>query len=209
MGFRYVHICTNDYPYLLNGFSLCTFLYAWLSISLWMVFRDKHCCTDDYLLILNKFPSCPFLSGWLPSNFVCIFVMCIRVRITTNSFWQDCRHLHFCTYDINLIMKVLLSRTFLYEWLPFHFELVFVMHILWKTFPILFEWIVVMYITGRMSTISFWMDCLHASFCGNEYHFFFWMDFHHPLYCANDYHFFLNWFSKYTFLCEWLRLGWI
>ena len=47
------------------------------------------------------------------------------------------------------------SCTFLYEWLPF-----------------LFEWVFVMHISVRMTTISFWMDFRHAHFCKNDYHFF-------------------------------------
>ena len=43
--FRHVHVCTNDYPFLLNGFSSCT------------------CCTNDLFIILNGMSSFTFLYG--------------------------------------------------------------------------------------------------------------------------------------------------
>ena len=149
-----------------------TFLYGWLyshfewifvmyisvrmtTISFWMDFRHVHFCTDDYLLILNGFSSYTFLYGWLPSHFEWIFVIYISVRMTTISYWMDFRHLHFCTDDYHLILNGLLSCTFLYEWLPF-----------------LFEKIVVMHVSVRMTTISFRMDFRHACFYTNDYHFF-------------------------------------
>ena len=46
MGFRHAHLCTNDYP-CSYGFSSCTSLYEWLSISLCMGFRHAHFCTND------------------------------------------------------------------------------------------------------------------------------------------------------------------
>ena len=102
--------------------------------------------------------------------------MYISVRMTTISFWMDFRHVHFCTDDYHLILYGSSSFTFLYEW--HHF---------------LFERIVVMHVSVRMTTISFCMDLRHARFC------------------KNDYHFFLNGFSSCTFLCEWLpfRCIWV
>ena len=61
-----------------------------------------------------------------------------------------------------------------------------------------------------MTTISFWMDCRHAHFCTNDYHFFLngflwckflykllsissWMDFCHAYFCTNDYPFIFEW----------------
>ena len=92
MDFRHIHFCTDDYPFLLNGFSSCTCLYEWLSISLWMGFRHVYFCTDDYQVILNGLLSWTFLYEWLPSHFEWIVVMHISVRMTTISFWIDCRH---------------------------------------------------------------------------------------------------------------------
>ena len=91
------------------------------TFSFRMDFRHIHFCKDDYLLILKGFSSYTFLYGWLPSHFEWISVMYISVRMTTISFWVDCRHLHFCTDDYHLILNGLLSCTFLYEWLPFRF----------------------------------------------------------------------------------------
>ena len=99
-----------------------------------------------------------------------IFVIYISVRMTTFSFWMDFRHVHFCTYDYHFFLSGLSSFTFLYGWLLSHLE-----------------WIVVMHISVRMTTISFRMDCRHARFC------------------ANDYHFFSNGLSSCMFLCEWLQ----
>ena len=97
------------------------------------------------------------------------------------------------------------SFTFLYGWLPSHFE-----------------WIVVIYISARMTTISFRMDCCHAHFCTDDYHLFlngfssftyiiwittisFWKDCRHLHFCTNDYHFFLSGLLSCTFLYGWLR----
>ena len=117
---------------------------------------------------------------------------------------MEFRHVHFCTDDYHLILNGFSSCTFLYVWLPFLFDLIFVMHIRCKwlstfflngllscTFlcewlPFLFEWIVVMHVSVRM--ISFLMDCCHARFC------------------ANDCHFVVYGFSSCTFLCEWLSI---
>ena len=97
-GFRHVHFCTNDYPYS-YGFSSCTSLYKWLSISLCMGFRHAHFCTNDYPFLLNRFLSCTFLYEWLPFLFEWVFVIHISVRMTTISFWMGFRHAHFCTND--------------------------------------------------------------------------------------------------------------
>ena len=71
MCFRHVHLCTNDYPFpcvwvfvmhiflrttmhsLVYGFSSCTFLYEWLSISLCVGFRHAHFCTNEYHFFLK------------------------------------------------------------------------------------------------------------------------------------------------------------
>ena len=151
MGFRYVHVCTNDYPYYCcMGFRhvhVCTNDYPYYCC---MGFRHVHFCTTDYLLILDGFSSCTFLYGWLlphfewisvmylyewlPLLFELIVVIYISVRMTTILFWIDCCHLHFCTNHYLFFLNGLLSCTFLYEWLPS-----------------LFEWIVVIYIcpSGR------------------------------------------------------------
>ena len=60
-------------------------------------------------------------------------------------FWMECCHTHFCTNDCHFFLNGLSSCTFLYEWLPF-----------------LFEWIFVMHVSVQMTTISFWMDFRHA-----------------------------------------------
>ena len=72
--------------------------------------------------------------------------------------------------------------------MTFHilFEWIVVVYISVQITTISFEWIVVINIFVRMTTISFRIDCCDARFC------------------ANDYHFFLNGFSSCTFLCEWL-----
>ena len=104
--------------------------------------------------LVNGFSSCTFLYEWLSISFEWVFVMHISVQITTISFWMDFRHSHLCTNDYHFFLNGLSSCTFLYKWLPF-----------------IFEWIVVMHISVRMTTISFWMDCRHAHFCMNDYHF--------------------------------------
>ena len=135
MGFRHAHFCTNDYPFLcvwvfvmhisvrmtihffLNCFSLCTYLYEWLSISLCIGFRHAHLGTNDYPYSFRK----SFRHVHLYTNdypFLClrVSVMHISVRMTidihmgfhhghfcTNdypySFWNGFRRAHFCTND--------------------------------------------------------------------------------------------------------------
>ena len=140
------------------------------TFSFWMDFRHVHFCTDDYLLIINELSSCTYLYGCLPSHFESIFVMYISVRMTNISFWLDCRHLHFCTDDYHLILDGSSSFTFLYDWLPY-----------------LFECIVVMHISVLMTTISFWLDYCHAHFCTNDYHFVLY-GFLSCIFCAMTFH---------------------
>ena len=229
----------------LYGFSSCTCLYEWLSISLWffvmfmfvrmtiviilvwvfvmhisvrltihffwMDFRHADFCTNDYHFFLNGFSSSTFLYEWLPFLYEWVFVMHISVRMTTISFWMGFRHAHFCTNDYHFFLNGLSSFTFLYEWLPFLFgmdcrhlhsctnDYHFFLNgfssftFLYELLPFLFEWIVVMHVSVRMTTISFWMGFRHADFC------------------TNDYHFFLNGFSSCRFLYEWLpfRCIWV
>ena len=132
--------------------SLLTYVFVWvfvmsmfvrMTIHIRMGFHHVHICTDDYPFLLNSFPSCKFLYGWLPYHFEWIFVIYISVRMTTISFWMDCRHLHFCTNDSHLFLLRLSSFTFLYELLPF-----------------LFIWFSSMHISVRMTTISL---CIYLS----------------------------------------------
>ena len=201
MDFCHAHFCTNDYPFLLNGFSSCTCLYEWLSISLCMDFCHARFCLNDYPFLLNGFSSCMFLYELLSLSFEWFFVMCISVRMTTPLFsmgflhvhvsarmttiyfWTDCHHEHFCTNDYHFFLNGLSSYTFLYEWLPF-----------------LFEWIFVMHIFVRMTTISFWMDFRHAHFCTNDYHFVVY-GFLSCTFCANDfpYSFYID--SRHAIFC--------
>ena len=109
MGFVMHIFLRMTIHFLVYGFSSCTFLYEWLSIY-WV-------------------SSCTFLYEWLPFLFESVFVMHISVRMTTISFWMSFRHAYFCTNYYQVFMKSFPSCTFLYEWLPFHFEGVFVMHI--------------------------------------------------------------------------------
>ena len=59
-----------------------------------------------------------------------------------------------CTEENRFKKRPASSCTFV-EWLPF-----------------LFEWIFIIHISVRMTTISFWMDFRHAHFCTNDYHLF-------------------------------------
>ena len=151
MGFRHVHVCTDDYPY-----------YYW--------FCHVHVCTNDYPFLFNGFSSCTCLYEWLSISFEWIVVMHIYIRMTTISFWMDSCHVHYCMNDYHLFLKGFSSFTFLYKWLPF-----------------LFEWIVVMHISVRMTTISFWMDSRHIHFCTNDYHFVLY-GFSSCILCAMTFH---------------------
>ena len=170
----------------LYGFSSCTCLYEWLSIFLW-VFVMHISVRMTIHFFLNGFSSCTFLYEWL-SIFWWIFVMHISVRMTTISFSMGFGHAHFFMNDYHFFLNRFSSCTFLSEWLPSHFEFVFVI-----------------YISVRMTTISFSMDFGHAHFCTNDYYFFL-NGFRHAHFCTNDYHFFLNGFSLCTFLYEWLPI---
>ena len=84
MGFRHVHLCTNDYPY-----------YSCMG------FCHVHLCTNDYPYSYG-FSSCTSLYEWLFIFFCMCFVMHISVRMTTISFWMGFRHTHFCTNDYHV-----------------------------------------------------------------------------------------------------------
>ena len=87
------------------------------------------------------------------------------------SFCMGFRHAHFCTNDYPFLLNEFSSCTFLYEWLPF-----------------LFEWVFVMHISVRMTTISFWMGFRHTHFCTNDYHSIsLYRGFRHAYFCANDF----------------------
>ena len=151
MGFRHVHVCTNDYPF---PYDLVFVVHISVRMTIhffWMGFRHAHFCTNDYHFLFNGLSSFTFLYEWLPFLFEWIFVMHISLRITTIYFWMECRHSHFCTNDYDFFLNGLSSFIFLYEWLPF-----------------LFECNVVIYISVWMTTISLWMDFRHAHFCTND-----------------------------------------
>ena len=143
---------------------ICT-LNVHINISFCMVFRHVHVCTNDYPYSYG-FLSCTCLHEWL-SIFLWVFVMYMFVRMTIHIIMSFC-HVHVCTNDYPYSYGFS-SCTCLYEWLPF-----------------LIKWIVVIYISVQMTTISFSMDCRHLHFC------------------KNDYHFFLNGLASFTFLYEWL-----
>ena len=205
MGFHHVHVCTNHYPFpcvwifvmhisvgmtvhfFVNGFSSCTCLYKWLSISLWICIYHVLVCTNDYPFPLNRFSSCTFLYEWLPIIFEWIFVMHVSVRMTTISFWMDCRHARFCAHDYHLFLNGLSSCAFLYKWLPFLFKLILVMHLsvqrttiyflnglssctfLCKWLPFRCIWFFVTHILWNKFTYSLHMDFRHAHFCANDF----------------------------------------
>ena len=151
MLYTFLYECLSIF---LKGFSLCTFLYGWLSISFWMLFCHVHFCTNNYYFLLNGLSSFTYVYEWLPFLFEWIVYFYISVQMTIISSWMDCRRLYFCTNDYHFFLTGLSSFTFLYKWLPF-----------------LFDWIVVIYIPVRMTTIYFWMDCRHIHFCTNDYHY--------------------------------------
>ena len=146
-----------------------------------------------------------FLYGWLRFHFEWIFVMYISVRMTTLSFWMDFRHVHFCTNDYNFFLNGLLSFTFMYEWLPFLLNGLLSFTFLYEWLPSLFEWIVVMHISVRMTTTSLWMDSRHLHFCTNDYHFVLY-GFSSCIFCAMIFHILCIWIFVMHFLCNWLSI---
>ena len=148
-NFRHVHVCTNDYPFLSNGFSSSTCLYEWLSIS-----------------------------------FEWFFVMYMFVQMTTISFWMDCRHLDFCTNDYHFFLNGLSSFTFLYGG-PFSH----------------FEWIFVMYISVRMTTIS-----LYMGFRANNFPYSLYMGFRHTHSVQMTFHILCIWIFVMHILCKLLSI---
>ena len=132
------------------------------------------------------FSSCTCLYEWL-FILVWVFVMYMFVQMTIHIIVYRFSSCTFLYKWLSFLSNGLLSCTFLCEWLPF-----------------LFEWIFVMYISVRRTTISFWKDCCHLHFCTNDYTISYWMDCFHAHFCTNDYHFFFDGLSSCTFLCEWL-----
>ena len=120
MDCLHLHFCTNDYHF----FSIYC--------------RRLHFCTNDYHFFLYGFLSCTFLYEWLPFLFEWIVVIYISVRLTTISFWMECRHFYFCKNDYHFFLNVISSCTFLYEWLPLRCIWFFVIHILCKWLSIFF-----------------------------------------------------------------------
>ena len=196
----HAHFCTNDYPFLLNGFSWCTCLYEWLSNSLCMDCRHLCFCTNDYKFFLKWLSSFTFLYEWLPFLFEWIVVIYISVRMTINSFWMDCRRLHFCTNDYDfffewiVVIYISVWMTTISLWMGFrhvyfctndypfllnglrharfcasgyHFFLNWFSSytFLCEWLPFLFEWIFVMHVSVRMTTVSLYMDFRNARFC--------------------------------------------
>ena len=160
MGFRHVHVCTNDYPFPCGWVFVMHISAQMTTISFWMGFCHVNFCMNDYHFFLSGFSSCTFMYKWLPFHFEWVFVVHISVGMNTISFWMDFRHAHFYTNDYHFFLNWFLSCTFLYKWLP-----------------LLFEWIFVMHISVQMTTISFWMHFHHAHFCANEFPYALYMGF--------------------------------
>ena len=120
---------------LLYGFSSCTFLYEWLSISLCMFFFHAHFCTNDY----------PFISVW-------VFVMHIFVLMTIHILFEWVFVMHISVQmTIHIIIVWVLSCTSLFEWISI-FLWVFVMNIFARiTIHIILVWVFVMHIFVRMT----------------------------------------------------------
>ena len=166
-----------------NVLSSFSFLYKWLpflfsvifvlyistrmtTFSFCMDFRHVHFCTDDHLLILNGFSSCTFLYKWLPFLFERIVVMHISVRMTTISFWKDCRHARFCANDYHFFSNGFSSCMFLCEWLPFLLEWIFVIHVMCKWLSILCTWISSYTFLCEWLSIFYWFSMCAMLFNG-------------------------------------------
>ena len=153
--------------------------------------RLLHFCTNDYHFFLTGLSSFAFLYEWLPFLFEWIVVIYISVRMTTISFWMDCRHLHFCTKDYHfflnwfVVIYISVQMTTISFWMDFlyvHFytdDYLFILNgfssftFLYGRIPSHFEFIFVLYISVLMTTFSFWFDFRHVHFCTDDYHFFF------------------------------------
>ena len=147
----------------------CT-LNVHINICFCMVFCNAHLCKNDYPYSYG-FPSWTSLYKLLSMLFLYGFR---HVHLCTNDYpyFMGFRHAHFCTKDYPFLLNGFSSCIFLYKWLPFLFELVFVMHIsVWRTIHIfltgfssctfLYEWL----------SISFFIGFRHAHFCANDYPF--------------------------------------
>ena len=107
--------------FLLYGFSPCTFLYEWLSISFKWVFVMHISVRITIHFFLKGLSSWTFLYEWLSINFEWVFVMHISVRMTTISFGMDCRHAHFCTNYYHFVVYGFSSCTFCANDVPYSF----------------------------------------------------------------------------------------
>ena len=141
IDFRHVQVCTNDYPFLLNGFSSCPCWYEWISNSLCLDCRHLHFCTNDYHFFLNWLSSFTFLYKWLPFLFEWIVVIYISVRMTTISLYMGFRHAHSMQMTFHILVYWFSSMHVLCKWLS------------------IFFW---------FSKISFWIDFRHVHFCTND-----------------------------------------
>ena len=132
--------------------SILTYFFVWvfvmhsfvrMTIHILMGFCHVHVCTNDY----------PFPCGWFfvmhssVRRTIHFFWMGFRhvhvsVQMTTISFWMNFCHARFCANDYLFFLNGFLSCSFLFGWLPSHFE-----------------WIIVMYISVRMTIHSFLNGC--------------------------------------------------
>ena len=138
MGFRHVHFCTNDYPFLFEWIFVLHIPVRMTTISFWIDCRHAHFCKNDYPFLFEWIVVMHFLYEWLLFLFEWLSVMHISVRMTTIYFWFDFRHAHFCTNEYHFFFIGLSSCAFLFERTPFLFILVFVMHILCQWLSIVF-----------------------------------------------------------------------
>ena len=173
MGFCHVHPFMNDSPFpcvwvfvMHISLRMTTISFEWVFVMYMFLWMTIH-------LLVYGFSSCTFQYEWLCISFEWVFIMYMFVWMTIHFlvygflsctflyewlpflFEMNFRHTHFCLNYYHFFLNKFSSCTFLYEWLPFRFE-----------------WIVVMYISVRMTTISFSTDFRHAHFCTNDYHFF-------------------------------------
>ena len=130
------------------GFSSCTFLHKWLSITFEWVFVMYTFVRMTIHFLVNGFLSRLFLYEWLSISFEWFFVMYMFVRMT-----------------IHFLVNWFSSCTFLYECLSISLCIGFRhVHVCKNDYPIPCVWIVVIYISVQMTTFSFWLDFRQCTF---------------------------------------------
>ena len=143
----HAHLCMNDYPYSF-GFSAFTFIYAWISSSIFFWIFVMHIYVLMTILIIFRLSWCTSLYEWL-SILLWVFVMYIFVQRTIHNLLYF-RHAHLCTNKYSYFFSFL-SCTSLYEQISILFLYGFSSYTSLYKWLYIFLWVFVIHIFVRMN----------------------------------------------------------